>query len=319
MAFPTVPFALQNASHSAALFRQAVASLVPAGGGLCSPTDLTITQTGTPSMAVTIGVGRCWIPGTQISNVVGGQFSTQAMYYTENESAVTATVAPSNASNPRIDMVYVAVQDSQYSGASNQISPTFIVTGPPASGASWPTNAPAIPNNAIALGYITVRAASPSILNSDITIFPQPVVGGFAATKKTMFNNAGMTNQTGTASRLLADLSLASTTYDRIMNVTAQVGVTAASIASGVQNVYLATSLMSSTVGGAQGLSALAWTAPGNYIESGYVTTGDILVPAGTTPLARAWIQVLTGSVSTTVTATAALSQIWCTETPTSL
>jgi hypothetical protein len=188
MAFSTVPYALQNSSHPAALFRQAAASLVPNPlGGVVTAGDLNITQTGTPSMAVQIGVGRCWIPGTLVANVTGGNYSPQAMYYAENDSSFTAAIAASNPTNPRIDVVYVAVNDQQYAGTLNGISPTFVATGTPTSGATYPTNAPAVPNNAIALAYVTVAANATSITNAVIT---QLAPNAFA----TPFGHMGKTN-----------------------------------------------------------------------------------------------------------------------------
>lgn len=213
MAFSVVPFALQNASHSAALYRQAISSLVPAGGGLSSPSDLNVTQTGTPSMAVLLGVGRIWIPGTQVANVVGGNFSTQGMYYAENESAITVSVSASNATNPRVDVIYVAVQDSQYSGSNNQVSTTFIATGTPVSGASYPTNAPAIPNNALAVAYVIVRAGSTSVLNSDITNLPLAIVGTTPVTSYTPTLTASTTNPSlGSGATVLGNYSITGTT-----------------------------------------------------------------------------------------------------------
>lgn len=173
MTFSAIPFALQNAAHSAALFRQATSSLVPPGGGLVTTGDLAVTQTGTPSMNVSIGVGRCWIPGTNVGNVVGGNFSSQAMYYGQNESAYTASVTTSDPINPRIDIVYAAVQDSQYAGTTNT-GVLAVVAGVPTSGAAYPANAPAIPANAIALAYIVVAANATSIVNANITRLANP-------------------------------------------------------------------------------------------------------------------------------------------------
>jgi hypothetical protein len=180
MTFSAVPFALQNGSHSADLFRQAVSSLIPPGGGIVTNGDLAVTQTGTPSMGVSIGVGRAWIPGTSVGNVAGGNFSSQAMYYGQNESAYTASVTTSDPINPRIDVVYAAVQDSQYSGSSNA-GILSVVTGVPTSGAAYPANAPAIPSNAIALAYITVAANAASIVNANITSLAKPAIGGAPA------------------------------------------------------------------------------------------------------------------------------------------
>lgn len=133
---------------------------------------------------------------------------------------------------------------------------------------------------------------------------------------KNLFNNAGITNQTGTASRLLVDLGSASAPYDRIMTANALIGVTPASIASGVSTIYISVSLMQASASNAQGYTPISWVAPGSYILGGYATTGDILVPANTTPQARMWINVITGSITTTVSTDARLTQFWTEEYP---
>ncbi|MCO4257421.1 hypothetical protein [Pseudarthrobacter cellobiosi] len=168
MTFSVVPFALQNASHSADVFRQAVSSLVPPGGGLVTAGDLAVTQTGTPSMNVSIGVGRIWIPGTNVGNVSGGNFSSQAMYYGQNDSAFTASVTTSDPINPRIDVVYASIEDSQYAGITNT-GKLAVVAGVPTSGATYPATAPAIPSNAKAVAWVTVPANASSIVNANIT------------------------------------------------------------------------------------------------------------------------------------------------------
>lgn len=168
MALSLVPFALQNGSHSADLFRQAVSSLVPPGGGLVTAGDLAVTQTGSPSMNILVGVGRAWVPGTNVGNVTGGNFSKQAMYFALNDAAATVTVGTSDPTNPRIDVVYLAIQDSQYAGTNNT-AVLGIAQGVPTSGATYPANATAIPANAIALAWITVAAGTASITTANIT------------------------------------------------------------------------------------------------------------------------------------------------------
>lgn len=199
MTFSAVPFALQNGSHSADLFRQAVSSLVPPGGGVVTAGDLAVTQTGTPSMNVSIGVGRIWIPGTNVGNVAGGNFSSQAMYYGQNDSAFTASVTTSDPINPRIDVVYAAVTDSQYAGITNA-GTLAVVAGVPTSGATYPTNAPAIPSNAKAVAWITVPANASSILNANIT---QLAVAGLPAVPKVRASAA----VAGSATNLLSNLT----------------------------------------------------------------------------------------------------------------
>lgn len=175
MAFSAVPYALQNGSHSADLFRQAVSSLVPSGGGIITAGDLTVSQTGTASMGVSVGVGRCWIPGTNVGNVPGGNFSSQAMYYGQNPAAYTATVTTADSVNPRIDVVYAAVQDSQYAGSTNA-GVIAVAAGVPTSGATYPANAPTLPANSIPLAWINVPANAASIVTANITnIAPAPL------------------------------------------------------------------------------------------------------------------------------------------------
>src|SRR6059058_2117476 len=168
MAVSVTPFALQNGSHSADLFRQAVSSFVPPGGGLVTTGDFAVTQTGTASMNVLIGVGRAWVPGTNIGNVTGGNFSKQAMYFALNDAAATVSVTTSDATDPRIDVVYLAIQDSQYAGTNNT-AVLGVATGVHTPGATYPANAPAIPANAIALAWINVAANASSIINANIT------------------------------------------------------------------------------------------------------------------------------------------------------
>lgn len=168
MTFSAVPYALQNGSHSADLFRQAASSLVPPGGGLVTSGDLAVTQTGTASMNVLVGVGRAWVPGTNVGNVTGGNFSKQAMYFCLNDAAATATVSTSDPTNPRIDVVYLAIQDSQYAGTTNT-AVLGVATGVPTAGAVYPANAPTIPANAIALAWINVTANAASIDNAHVT------------------------------------------------------------------------------------------------------------------------------------------------------
>lgn len=170
MTFSAVPFALQNGSHSADLFRQAVSSFVPPGGGIVTTGDFAVTQTGTPSMGVLVGVGRLWIPGTNVGNVTGGNFSSQAMYYGQNDAPYVVSVPTSDPVNPRIDVVYATVKDSQYTGSLNSGSISIVSGAPSASPAT-----PAIPANSLALAKITVPANASSIVNANIAA-PSPVL-----------------------------------------------------------------------------------------------------------------------------------------------
>ena len=164
MAVQTVPFALQNASHSAALFRQS-ASAPFATGGILSSAELTVSQQGTPNMSVVLGPGRAKISGTSVSSPLGGSaFTTQAMYDTLNDANLTLTVTTANATNPRIDAAYIQVQDAFYSGATNTAI-AGVVAGVPAASPV----APAVPSNSILIAYLAVAANATSVVTANIT------------------------------------------------------------------------------------------------------------------------------------------------------
>jgi hypothetical protein len=164
MALSLVPFALQNAAHSADIFREAVSSLVPNTGGVVQSGDFPVTQTGTPSMAVQVGVGRAWIKGTEAGDLAGQTYSKQGLYFAFNDAAVTKTVTTANATNPRIDVVYIFVKDQQYSGTSNLVD-FAIAAGTPAATPTVPT----IPANALALAQVAVAANATSITTANVT------------------------------------------------------------------------------------------------------------------------------------------------------
>jgi hypothetical protein len=166
MAVSAAPFALKNlaAGLDAEQLRQAVASTNANAGGLVQAGDLPVTQTATPSMGVLVGVGRAWMPGTDVANLSGQSYSTQGQYFGLNAAAVTVTISTANATNPRIDLVYIGGLDSAYSGSSDLIK-IDRVTGTAASSPA----VPALPKNAIALAQVYVAANATSILNANIT------------------------------------------------------------------------------------------------------------------------------------------------------
>src|ERR1035437_3383126 len=100
MAAQSPPFVLQNGSHSAALFREAVSSLIATTGGVVGLGDLAAAQHGTPNMSVDVAAGEIWIPGTSAGG--GGGDAPQGQYFAYNDATVNLAVSASNATNPRI-------------------------------------------------------------------------------------------------------------------------------------------------------------------------------------------------------------------------
>jgi len=163
MTVQSVPYALQNASHSAAVFRQATSAPFQTAGVL-GVGELAISQQGTPNMSVVLGAGRAMVAGSQVTAPSGLSFTTQAMYNVLNDGSITLTVTAANATNPRIDAVYIGVQDAFYSGSANT-AVAGIVAGTPAASPV----APAVPANSLLLGYVAIAAGATSIVTANIT------------------------------------------------------------------------------------------------------------------------------------------------------
>lgn len=176
MAISGVPFALQNQPHNADLFREAVSSLVPNGGGVIQSGDLAVTQTGVASMAVVVGVGRAWIPGTNLPNLTGQGYSKQGMYYVMNDASVTVPIDTADTANPRIDLIYAQTPDTAYSMASD-VPVISVVKGQPALSPS----VPATPTNGIALAQVAVAANATSIVAANITTSSTLAIAGSKA------------------------------------------------------------------------------------------------------------------------------------------
>jgi hypothetical protein len=126
-------------------------------------------------MGVTVGVGRAWVPGTNVANFSGTTYSAQALYFALNDGPVTKTITAADPTNPRIDIVVLQVNDSQYSGATNDAEINVIPGAPAAS----PT-APTAPANSLVLAQVAVAANATSITNANITAAPPAATKPFA-------------------------------------------------------------------------------------------------------------------------------------------
>ena len=297
MAVSTLPYALQGGSHGADLFRQATSSLVPPGGGLVTAGDLSVAATGTPSMGVTIGVGRVWIPGTNLANVTGGNFSNQAMYYMQNDATITRTVNTSDPTNPRIDVVYAVVNDQNYAGTLNNAD-ILIAAGVPTAGATYPTNAPGLPANSIALAWINVPAGASSILNSNITAIKSQLVAPATGLVQQSLQTAGTSFSSATEQQIasVSAYLIAGRTYRICASIDAS--------ANGA-NTYVTYRLKYGNTGGITGTNTRAFTAA--YAVSGTGQSYDITGQAFTAPSTGLSTCVITGQIavgtSNTVTA----------------
>lgn len=163
MALQAVPFALQSASHSAALFRQS-ASSVFVQGGVIAAGEFTVSAQSSPNMTVKVAPGRAKVTGTSATAPSGFTWTTQGMYDVLNDASTNVTVTSADATNPRIDIVYVAVNDSFYTGSTNSAA-LLVAAGTPAVSPVAPT----LPANSLPLAQIRVNANATSILDANIT------------------------------------------------------------------------------------------------------------------------------------------------------
>ncbi len=170
MAAESPPFVIQASSHSAALFRQTISailglsqpgSLTVGAGGVINGTatvsgDLFVEQNGTPNMSVNVLGGVVMIPQTLAAN--GG------VYTGLNDATVNLTIAASNPTNPRIDIIVATAQDAAYAGSTNNWI-LQVITGTPAASPSQPST----PSSSVLLASVLVPANSTSVTNFYIT------------------------------------------------------------------------------------------------------------------------------------------------------
>jgi hypothetical protein len=133
--------------------------LVDPGHGVCGFGDLKVTQNGSPNMSVNIAAGTALIRGTQSA--------LQGVYSVANDATDNVTIAASNPTNPRRDLIIAQVRDNAFdAGGINDFRIT-VVTGTPAASPVDPslTSFP----NALVLARVTVAAAVTSIVNGNIT------------------------------------------------------------------------------------------------------------------------------------------------------
>jgi len=148
------PIFLDSLTYPAKELRKILGDIYTEGN--LTSTALAVTQSGTPAMSVSVALGRAIVTNDE------GNFGK---YLIENDAAVTKTIAASDPSNPRIDMVTAQVYDAtDISGAVNAWA-LIVITGTPAASPA----APSLPLNALSLATITVAAGVTTIVNANIT------------------------------------------------------------------------------------------------------------------------------------------------------
>jgi hypothetical protein len=155
MTVHTPPSWLQNGSHPAENDRLTTQALW-ATTGIISPGSLAVTANSPVGMSVRVASGWAAIVGTTQPNM--------GTYVAYNDATVTLTIATANPSNPRIDLVCMTVNDSYYTGSTDNVI-LQVITG---TAASSPV-APTLPANSISLATVSIAAAATSITSGNIT------------------------------------------------------------------------------------------------------------------------------------------------------
>ena len=145
--------------------------------GVVNSGDFAVTQRAAgANMSVDVAAGHAWVRGTESQH--------QGAYHVYNDATVNLSLAASDATNPRVDLVIIRVQDAFYSGATKTASVT-VVTGTPAATPVDPT----LPANALVLARVRVAATASSIGTANITDVRTRAASGSESYSRTGFKN----------------------------------------------------------------------------------------------------------------------------------
>jgi hypothetical protein len=187
---------LQNGSHPAENDRLTQQAIVGAANGVIGGSSYAVTASGSMSVSVAAGYAA----------LIGASTSTQGTYIATNDAATSLTVPTADTTYGRIDIVYLQVNDSFYSGATNSVTLSYLA-GSPAVSPTVPV--PTGSTTYYILAQVAVASNATSITNANITDRRSPVLtpltqsatmmsrltaNGTAATGPTFFAHATLAN-----------------------------------------------------------------------------------------------------------------------------
>ena len=183
MAQRTPPSWLQNGSHPAENDRLTQQAVIGASNGVIGGGSYAVTAQGSPNMTVNVAAGY--------ATLVGGSPSTQGSYVATNDATVVQTITTADGTFPRIDIIYLQVNDSAYSGSLNSVTLSYL-TGTPAASPVAPV--PTGSATYYVLAQILVNAGASSITNSNITDLRSPVLTPLTTSATQYFRNTSIAN-----------------------------------------------------------------------------------------------------------------------------
>ena len=154
MALRTPPSWLQNGSHTAENDRLTTTGSLWGVSGIVRSADLAVTA----SSGMNLSVASGW------AAIIGTYQTNMGTYMAYNDGAANATITTADATNPRIDLVCITVNDAAYSGSLNSVA-INVVKGTAAGSPSVPST----PTNSIALAQVAVAAGATTISSGNIT------------------------------------------------------------------------------------------------------------------------------------------------------
>jgi hypothetical protein len=164
-------------------------------GGLLSSADLQLSNA-VSGLVVNYSTGEAIVPGNE-----GG---AQGGYYARNSSSGSLTLATASASNPRIDLVCLTVDDTGYTppsgGTSGQVT-AQAVTGTPTSGANvtpgsggYLSGVGSLPASSLLLGYALVPTSATNLTSGDILNVATIAASQFTQTDTGWLTSGGLIN-----------------------------------------------------------------------------------------------------------------------------
>lgn len=159
----TPPSWLQNGSHPAENDRLTQQALIGAANGVIGASSYAVTAQASPNMTVNIASGY--------ATLVGATTTSQGSYVATNDATVVQTITTADATNPRIDIIFLQVNDAAYTGSTNSVTLSYL-TGTPAASPAVP--APTGSATYYILAQIAVAANATTIPQTAITDLRTP-------------------------------------------------------------------------------------------------------------------------------------------------
>lgn len=162
-----LPNYLQTGSYSAKKDRRVNSAEVMQEGIVRKGHFTVVQRAAGANMSVDVGLGEAWVKGDSATD--------QGYYHVVNDATVNAAVSAANATNPRIDAVVLAVNDSTEVGGSDSYL-IEVIAGTPTAGATLANlkgapsgvSGPTIGATKLLLAYALVPAAATSVTTTNI-------------------------------------------------------------------------------------------------------------------------------------------------------